>query len=64
MPARSYSLPPAQDKISPEDLDVDSLFENTEDESNRIAKFSYPASKALVLYFAKKYAVLELSRML
>ena len=39
MPARSYSLPPAQDKISPEDLDVDSLFENTEDESNRIAKF-------------------------
>ncbi|HHX18450.1 MAG TPA: fibronectin/fibrinogen-binding protein [Clostridium sp.] len=39
MPARPYSLPPVQDKISPKDLDVDSLFENIEDESNRIAKF-------------------------
>lgn len=40
MPARPYSLPPLQYKTSPKDLDVDYLFENTEEKSNmRISKF-------------------------
>ena len=40
MPARLYSLPPAQDKISPKELDAESLFKNTEDKlSIRISKF-------------------------
>lgn len=40
MPARPYSLPPMQNKISPKELDIDLLFENIEGESTiDISKF-------------------------
>jgi len=40
MPARPYILPPSQDKKNPQTLDVDSLFENTNNQGNlRISKY-------------------------
>ncbi|MDQ2087163.1 NFACT RNA binding domain-containing protein [Herbivorax sp. ANBcel31] len=40
MPARQYSLPPAQNKISPKDFNVDCLFNKIKDQSNmQVSKF-------------------------
>lgn len=40
MPARPYILPPAQDKVSPETLDIDSFFKNAKNHSElRISKY-------------------------
>jgi len=34
MPARPYILPPSQDKTNPENMDIEKLFENTDEYSN------------------------------
>ncbi len=39
MPGREYSLPPTQDKVSPEQLDINELMENTVSSRTRIEKF-------------------------
>ena len=39
MPARPYILPPGQDKVNPETIDIDSFFENVKDHQSRISKY-------------------------
>lgn len=55
MPARPYSFPPAQNKISPKDLDVNFLFKNIGFESNiSISKFLLSNIKGFSPLFCKE----------